>query len=78
MRTIIRVWDSIHPDMQHDALSTPTSRAAAFDAVADAQGSLDRARGNKPSILEKVAALKSQRDRNHFAELIEVTMRGNG
>jgi hypothetical protein len=72
------VWDAIHPEPPTTTLSTPTTQAQARVAIEDAQDALDAAKSNTTFIFEKVVALREQRDRNHFAEMIELTMRGNG
>ena len=72
------MWNLLHPKPPTATLSTPMTQAQARGAIVAAQGDLDRARDNKAAIHIKVSALKEQRNRNHFAELIEATMRGNG
>lgn len=75
---LVSVWDKIHPVDVQVWFTSPWSEAHAQNAVRDAQTSLDMAKGNREAISKRVEALRSQREKNHFAELIQVTMRGNG
>lgn len=74
--TVLRwLYDLIHPKAPGVAHTSDASKAEAKAAVVDAEDSLTLARIRAERSAHVSRTLVSQADRNHFAELIEASMR---
>lgn len=71
-------YNWLHPKPHDSLMSTPDTQQEATIAEADAENFLYDAQENKGNVNRRVYELKAQSQRNHFAELIESTMRGMG
>ncbi len=71
------IYDRLHPQPDTDNLhqSTPETRAEASEAVAKANTDLNDIIRREPTVTAIAGRLRVQMDRNHFAELIEASMR---
>lgn len=78
MKIVKKWWDRLHPPTGPIFVSTPESQSEASKALADADAGLCEARGRKPQVENLVERLREQRERNHFGELVQSTMRGGG
>ena len=69
------LYDLIHPKPTPAEHTTEVSKAEAKAAVVDAEDSLTLSRIRAERSAHVSRTLVSQADRNHFAELIEASMR---
>lgn len=75
MNLLKRFYDRMHPAPVTPAYSTPASRLEATSAVAQARRDLNAVVSREPKVTEISGALARELERNHFAELIEASMR---
>lgn len=65
-----------------DPAKTPTStvetRTEAANAVQQSEAAYQEAKEQAPRVDEIVKSLRTQREKNHFGELIQTTMEGVG
>lgn len=79
MSLFTKLYDKLHPAPSTGApLSTPETRAEAQNALKKANTDLNDVIRKEPKVTALVVQLRDQMDRNHFGELIEVTMKGTG
>jgi hypothetical protein len=78
MSLFSKLYEKIYPHLKGPLPSNEETQLEAKKAVQSAEIAYTTAVGNDPQVSRVVLALKSQRERNHFAELLEITMRGNG
>lgn len=79
MSLIKDLYNRLHPaPPKGEPLSTPETRAEAEDALKKANTDLNDVIRKEPKVRELVGQLRDQLDRNHFGELIDMTMRGTG
>lgn len=69
------IYNKFHPPVDSVPLSTPESQNEAAMALARANTDLTAIVGQEDRVNEVVAKLKSQHERNHFAEMLEASMR---
>lgn len=73
-----RLYEKILPSVKTNVFSNETTRQEAREASQHATEAVDQAKSRKDEVSEVTASLRSQRERNQFAYLIERTMKGNG
>lgn len=74
-----KLWERFDPNRtETDSISTLETQTEAIEARKHAEKGHREAVEGKPRVREVVNALKEQRDRNHFGEMLERTMRGVG
>lgn len=79
MSLIKDLYNRLYPaPPKGEPLSTPETRAEAEDALKKANLDLNEVIRREPKVTELVGQLRDQLDRNHFGELIDMTMRGTG
>lgn len=71
-----KLFPPTEPDVDTD--STTISRAEAKAAVSSARAGYRMAIKRQPKVERVVTALNTQNEINHFGDLIERTMKGNG
>lgn len=59
----------------HDTCSTDETRAQAQEALKVSKDNYHEIVANTPNVTEVVMALREQGERNHFAELLEASIR---
>lgn len=74
MSILKRLYDRLHPAPEVSPVSTPESRQEAAEARQKADTDLHAAISRKPGVQALTGELKSQLDRNHFAELLTASM----
>lgn len=78
MNWIVKAWNRLHPATPTPMYSTEETRQEAQEARESATQALQVVTDRAPLVERLTDALREQRERNHFADLIEVSMRGNG
>lgn len=73
-----KFWLKTDPKADTMPLSTVATQTEAAKAKTNAEASLREVKAQKPLVDELVSKLHAQKDRNHFGELLEATMRGVG
>ncbi len=78
MNWIVKAWNRLHPTTPTTEHSTEETRSEARQAVETAAVELQAVNDRAPLVERLTNALREQGERNHFAEMLEATMRGNG
>jgi hypothetical protein len=78
MTFIGRLFERLHPRPQESPSGKIDTRADAVRAIERARRDLELVNRQEPLVAAVVKASENQLLRNHFAELIEKTMRGVG
>lgn len=73
-------YDKFHSKDEYTSplMTDANTQLEAKVAVQEANDKYDQAVATTPRVNEIVSALHDQRERNHFAEMIERTMKGSG
>lgn len=70
------IYDRLHPAVPEEIhLSTPETQAEATTALRKANTDLNDVIRREPTVLAVAGRLRIQMERNHFAELIQASMR---
>ena len=78
MAILKTVYDWLHPKPSEPPTTTAETQTLAEKAVLSAITDLRSAQDNRPKVENLVSESQNQLDRNHFAELVEASMRGRG
>lgn len=78
MALLKTMYDWLHPKPVEPPTVTAETQALADQAVANAITDLRVARQGSTAVTDLVSKIEDQLIRNHFAELVEASMRGGG
>lgn len=78
MGLLKRIYDNFHPPVKSKELSTPETQSEAAMALAKANTDLTAVQAQEPRVKAVVNELREKRERNHFAEMLEASMRPTG
>jgi len=78
LNLISKLAPPIKEEKRADLVSTPDSRAEAVRAKEDAHRAVEAAAEQQEHVTNLATSLEYQRDKNHFAEMINASMKGAG
>lgn len=78
MSFLVDLYNKLHPAPKTEQYSTPETKELSARALEKADGDYILVQEKEHRVALVASQLRAQRERNHFAELIERTMRGVG